>query len=108
MGSSAQTGTHEQHGWPNSTYRVSKIGWSALSRIHQRELATDPRADIVVNHVHPGYVDTDMTSHKGVLTVDRGAQSAVYAALLPPNTPVRGDYIWDDCQLVDWVNGPTP
>ena len=21
--------------------------------------------DIVVNHVHPGYVDTDMTSHKG-------------------------------------------
>ena len=32
---------------------------------------SDPREDIVVNHVHPGYVDTDMTSHKGPLTIDR-------------------------------------
>jgi len=101
----AEDGTHGEAGWPNSTYIVSKIGWSALSRIQQRELSSD---DIVVNHVHPGYVDTDMTSHKGHLTIDRGAQSAVYAALLPPGTEVRGCYIWHDCQIVDWVNGPTP
>jgi carbonyl reductase 1 len=73
-----------------------------------------------VNHVHPGYVDTDMTSHKGPLTIDRGAQSALFAALLPAGTEVssacdatlghqvRGAYIWHDCQIVDWVNGPTP
>ena len=30
-------------------------------RIHQREMDSDARKDIVVNHVHPGYVDTDMT-----------------------------------------------
>jgi len=101
----AQKGTHGEEGWPNSTYIVSKIGWSALSRIQQRELSSD---DIVVNHVHPGYVDTDMTSHKGPLSIDRGAQSAVFAALLPPGTETRGCYIWHDCQLVDWVNGPTP
>ena len=67
----AEAGTHSEAGWPSSTYFVSKIGWSALSRIQQREMAADPRADIVVNHVHPGYVDTDMTSHKGPLTIDR-------------------------------------
>ena len=43
----------------------------SLSRIQQRMMDSDPREDIVVNHVHPGYVDTDMTSHKGPLTIDR-------------------------------------
>eukprot|EP00092_Neocalanus_flemingeri_P024515 GFUD01026587.1.p1 GENE.GFUD01026587.1~~GFUD01026587.1.p1 ORF type:complete len:296 (-),score=75.50 GFUD01026587.1:20-886(-) len=103
----ANAGTHGAHGWPNSTYVVSKIGWSALSRIQQREMEKDSRNDIVINHVHPGYVDTDMTSHKGPLSIDRGAESGVFAALLPAGTDVRGAYIWHDCQIVDWVNGPT-
>merc|ERR1712002_1088837 len=102
----AEEGNHVEHGWIDSTYKVSKIGWSALSRIQQREM--DSREDIVVNHVHPGYVDTDMSSHKGHVTIDRGAESAIYAALLPSNTEVRGKYIWHDCQEVDWVNGPKP
>jgi len=104
----AASGEHQAHGWLNSTYMTSKIGWSALSRIQQREMAQDARADIVINHVHPGYVDTDMTSHKGPLTIDRGAESSVFAALLPPQTEVRGDFIWHDCQVLDWVNGPLP
>jgi len=104
----ANAGTHGDHGWPNSTYVVSKVGWSALSRIQQRQLENDPRKDIVINHVHPGWVDTDMSSHTGPLSIDRGAESSVFAALLPPGTGVRGDYIWHDCQIVDWVNGPTP
>merc|ERR1711892_1138645 len=104
----ANAGTHGAHGWPNSTYVVSKIGWSALSRIQQKCMENDSRKDIVINHVHPGYVDTDMTSHKGPLSIDRGAESGVFAALLPPGTDVRGAYIWHDCQIVDWVNGPTP
>ena len=28
----AEAGTHKEAGWPSSTYFVSKIGWSALSR----------------------------------------------------------------------------
>jgi len=104
----ANAGTHGEHGWPSSTYAVSKVGWSALTRIQQRQMEKDPRKDIVINHVHPGYVDTDMTSHNGILSVDRGAKSSVFAALLPPGTDVRGAYIWHDCQIVDWVNGPTP
>ena len=31
-----QDGTHSQKGWPNSTYVVSKVGLSAMSRIQQR------------------------------------------------------------------------
>ena len=49
-----------------------------------------------------------MTSHKGPLTIDQGAESSIYAALLPPGTPVRGEYIWKDCAILDWVNGPLP
>jgi len=105
----ANAGTHGAHGWHNSTYSASKIGLSALSGIQHRELSKDEsRPDIVLNHIHPGYVDTDMTSHKGPLSIDRGAESTVFAALLPPNTDVKGAYIWHDCQIVDWVNGPTP
>jgi len=105
----ANAGTHLDIGWRNSTYGASKIGMSALSRIQNRELAKDTsRPDMIVNHVHPGYVDTDMTSHKGHLTLDQGAESAVYAALLPPITDIRGAYIWHNCHIIDWVNGPTP
>ena len=44
-----QEDTCVAHGWPKSSYVVSKIGWSALSRIQQRELEDDPRDDIVVS-----------------------------------------------------------
>ena len=66
------------------------------------------RSDIAINHVHPGYVDTDMTSHKGPLTPEQGAKSSLFAANLPPGTSVKGQYIWHDCSIVDWVNGPKP
>jgi len=107
--SAAEAGNHQEKGWPSSTYIVSKVGWSALSRVQQRELSlARPGEDIVLNHVHPGWVDTDMTKHRGQLSTDRGAQSATYAALLPPNTPLRGAYLWHDCQEVDWIKGPLP
>ena len=106
---SAHTGNHAEKGWPNSTYAVSKVGWSALSRIQQREMDKDmTRSDIVINHVYPGYVDTDMSSHKGTLTIEQGAISSIYAATLQPGTDLKGRYIWKDCSLIDWVNGPRP
>jgi carbonyl reductase 1 len=104
----AEDGTFKEKGWGGSTYVASKVGLSALSRIQQRLLLTDARKDIAVNHVHPGYVDTDMTSHKGPLTVEDGAKSSLMCALLPPNTDIKGKYFWYDCKEVDWVNGPRP
>ena len=64
--------------------------------------------DLVVNHVHPGWVDTDMTSHKGPLTPEEGARSSIFAALLPPQTPIKGQYIWKDCSVIDWTNESLP
>lgn len=108
---STKSNNHSAKGWPNSAYAVSKVAVSALSRIQQREMdETRPNDDILVNHVHPGYVDTDMTSHKGHLTIDQGADAATWLALLPPNNSSnpKGAYVWHDRTIVDWVNGPDP
>lgn len=51
---------------------MSKVGVSALTFIQQRAFDSDPRGDLIVNAVHPGYVDTDMTSHTGPLTIEQG------------------------------------
>ncbi|KAK9506974.1 hypothetical protein O3M35_008813 [Rhynocoris fuscipes] len=106
---SAKRGDHIENGWPNSTYVVSKVGVSALTRIQHQKFLKDSREDIVINHVHPGYVDTDMTSHKGPLSIDQGADAPTYCALLPEGTnSPKGDYIWFTREIVDWVNGPIP
>jgi len=107
---SAEAGNHSEKGWPDSTYVVSKVGLSALTRIQNREVqkSMGSKAGILINHVHPGYVDTDMSSHKGPKTPQEGAAAAIYLATLPPNSTLTGKYIWHDCQEVDWVNGPLP
>ncbi|XP_064097027.1 carbonyl reductase [NADPH] 3-like isoform X2 [Macrobrachium nipponense] len=104
----AKAGDWNAKGWPSSAYAVSKVAVSALTRVQQRAFDADLRKDVVVNSCHPGYVDTDMTAHKGPLTIEQGAVSPSYLALLPPDTDLRGAYIWYDKQVVDWVNGPTP
>lgn len=75
MYSAAEKGGHQKLGWPNTAYGASKIAFSALTRIQQRHFDMDDRQDIIVNAVNPGYVDTDMSSHKGVLTIEQGALS---------------------------------
>jgi len=108
----AKEGNHEAAGWPNSAYAVSKVGVSAATKFQQRMMDVRFPAgdgDILVNAVHPGYVDTDMTSHKGPLTIEQGSIAAVWAALIPPGVKSpKGGYIWYDTQVVDWVNGPLP
>ncbi|XP_076753421.1 carbonyl reductase [NADPH] 1 [Xylocopa sonorina] len=99
----AKANTHLENGWSNSAYVASKVGVSALARIHQRMFDSDSRQDLVVNSVHPGYVDTDMTSHKGPLTPDQGAEAPIFCALLPENTDIKGKYIWYDKSLVEWT-----
>ena len=47
------------NGWIASPYFVSKILLSALTRVQQRQFNRED--DIVVNHIHPGFVDTDLS-----------------------------------------------
>ena len=122
--STAATETQEEAGWMSKVFKykdlvferncinycVSKIAFGALTRILQRMMKEDPREDIVVNHVHPGFVATDMTQGvtMDLVTIDKGAQAPVFAAMLPPKTEIQGAYIWHDCTLVDWVDGEIP
>lgn len=101
--SAAKEDKHLEQGWSHSAYVVSKVGVSALAGIHQKMFNSDTREDLVVNSVHPGYVNTDMTSNQGILTPDQGAEAPVYSALLPENTDIKGKYIWYDKALVIWA-----
>lgn len=104
-----RNGVHKDKGWPKaSNYGLSKIFMSALSRIQQREFDEKPELDLVINHINPGWVSTDMSRQLGPLTIDEGAVSSIYAATLPPLTEIRGKYLWHDKREIDWVNGPVP
>lgn len=95
---------HQEDRWGSSTYVVSKVGVSALSLIQQKNFDNEtPNRNISVNAVHPGYVDTDMTSHKGPLTIEEGAKSSLYCAL--EDHGLRGKYVWFDCSVKDWQIG---
>lgn len=60
-----------------------------------------------MNSVHPGYVDTDMTSHKGILTIDEGAVAPLFLAL-DADDSVRGQFVWKDKTIVDWAERKLP
>ena len=56
----------------STSYVVSKVAVIAMTRIQQRQFDRDRRPDLVVNCVHPGFVDSDMTSHKGPISTAEG------------------------------------
>jgi len=100
---SAQRGTNQADGWGISAYTVSKVAVSALTFIQNRQYWA---RGISINCVHPGYVDTDMSSHKGHFSVERGCLAPLYLALEAP-IDLKGVYMWHDKRVVDWL-GETP
>jgi len=99
----AKAGDHLAHGWGNSTYSVSKVALTALTRIQQKEFDKDPREDIIITAPEPGYVDTDMSSHKGPLKPEQGAEPLIFCALLPSSaTEYKGAYISQQKQILEW------
>ncbi|KAK3591761.1 hypothetical protein CHS0354_019533 [Potamilus streckersoni] len=85
----------EEKGWLKSAYGTSNVGVRVMSFIQQRELSKDTqRPDVIVNSCCPGYVATDMSSHKGTKTIDEGAVTPLYLALLPPNVvSPKGEFV---------------
>ena len=116
---SVENGTFESKGWPlrsyltkaglSSTYSASKVGLSALSRLQQNVFdAEHKELDISVNFCHPGFVDTDMSHHRGHLTPEEGSRPIIYAATLPKNTTIKGQFIWHDCSVKNWCSNDCP
>lgn len=82
-------GTHAKSGFPSSAYRVSKVALNAFTRILARELVSDPRG-ILVNATCPGWVRTRMGGTSAPTSVEAGARTPVWLALLPEGGPSGG------------------
>jgi carbonyl reductase 1 len=82
-------GKHGARGWPSNAYSVSKIALNALVRVMARELAGDARR-IAVNSADPGWVRTRMGGSSAPRSVEQGARTPVFLALLPPGGPTGG------------------
>ncbi|KAJ9549964.1 hypothetical protein OSB04_022507 [Centaurea solstitialis] len=74
----------KENGWPltSSAYKVSKAALNAYTRLMAKKFQ-----NIHVNCVHPGYCETDMTSHTGFQSAEEGAKGPVMVALLPNDGP---------------------
>ncbi|GAA51005.1 carbonyl reductase [NADPH] 1, partial [Clonorchis sinensis] len=102
----AEAGEHSKHGWPTSAYGVSKVGLTKASFILGEMLKSDPR-NIVMNSCCPGYVDTDMTSHKGTKTIEEGADTPFYLATLPVGVTEPVNEFVRDRQITKWSKETT-
>jgi carbonyl reductase 1 len=103
----AKNNRWQEAGWGNSTYVVSKVGVSALTKVQQRDFDNEkPNRNISVNSVHPGYVDTDMTSHKGPWTIEQGARAPLFLALEAHN--LKGAYVWSNATVAQWDSDNAP
>lgn len=75
-------GEVEQRGWPKWIYGISKLGINLYCTILSQNEEILKRG-IQVYSCCPGYVATDMTSHKGTLTIDQGIKTPVHLIELP-------------------------
>lgn len=84
-----------QGGWPG--YRSSKAALNAYTRMLAAELAD---TQVKVNAVCPGWVRTDMGGPDATRSVEEGADTIVWAALLPADGPSGG--FFRDRRPIDW------
>ena len=66
-----------------------------------RILDKDPRK-VLINCCCPGYVSTDMSSHKGHLTIDEGAVTPLMVCQLPHNA-TNGEFYRNEKRF-NWAN----
>jgi len=78
-------------GGRSPSYRVSKTGLNALTRMLTAELGEE---NILVNSVCPGWVRTDMGGPNARRSVEEGAETPVWLATLPDDGP-RGGFFRD-------------
>lgn len=81
-----QSGKHQQNGWSNSNYGISKLGVIAATKVWARQF---DGSNLKVMACCPGYCSTDMSSHRGPRSASDGAKNAVMLATMQPS-PANG------------------
>jgi NAD(P)-dependent dehydrogenase (short-subunit alcohol dehydrogenase family) len=94
---SSGLGQLEDMGDGVSAYRVSKTALNALTRMLAAATADD---NILVNSMCPGWVRTDMGGPTASRSVEKGAETAVWLAMLPDNGPTGG--FFRDKKRIPW------
>jgi NAD(P)-dependent dehydrogenase (short-subunit alcohol dehydrogenase family) len=82
-------------GWP--AYRISKVALNALTRMLADELRD---SDILVNSADPGHVKTHMGGEGAPRSVEEGADTIVWLAMLSNDGPTGGLFL--DRKLIAW------
>lgn len=77
---------------PSAAYSPSKTALNALTIQYANELRED---GVLVNAADPGYVDTDINDHTGLLTPAQGAAVVVRLATLDADGPTGGFFSAD-------------
>ncbi len=82
-------------GWP--AYRISKASLNVLTRMFAAETGS---GKIKVNSVDPGWVKTQMGGPNAQLSVEEGAETAVWLATLDDDGPTGG--FFRDKKAIAW------
>jgi NAD(P)-dependent dehydrogenase (short-subunit alcohol dehydrogenase family) len=78
-------------------YRMSKTALNALTRVTAAELGP---GDIKINSMCPGWVKTQMGGPNATRPVEKGAETAVWLAMLPADGPTGG--FFRDMKPIPW------
>ena len=83
-------------------YRISKAGVNALVRNLAHETNSGTRG-VLVDAICPNHTRTDMGGPDAPLSVEEGADTAVWLALRPfePGVDKTG-YLWERHEIIDW------
>jgi carbonyl reductase 1 len=74
----------QQAGWPKTTYGISKVGCTQLTRVLAPTIKTP---GVLMNSCCPGWVRTDMAGPNADLSPAEGAETPVHLCFLPAGSP---------------------
>jgi NAD(P)-dependent dehydrogenase (short-subunit alcohol dehydrogenase family) len=94
---SSGLGQLEDMGDGTPAYRVSKVALNAITRMVAKAVEGD---NVLVNSMCPGWVRTDMGGPGASRSVERGAETAVWLAMLPHDGPTGG--FFRDKKPIPW------
>jgi NAD(P)-dependent dehydrogenase (short-subunit alcohol dehydrogenase family) len=94
---SSGLGQLAQMGDGTAAYRASKAALNALTRMVAAAVSGE---DILVNSMCPGWVRTELGGPNAARHVDKGAETAVWLAMLPHGSPSGG--FFRDKTAIPW------